>query len=237
MIILSSFKYKNHSIEDDIIYISGSNSFANYTTYPLRYFYNNNKVEFHAYYIVDDIITNYNYISYAIIAFILLMTMGSFLSFLYNKKEGTKTDDADWTVIALLGLNVSDFIGDILLSYEILCQFGDPTRSKRDLILLNICGASSITFLILPYFVSIYTTWKFEQFITGNKSAILHFQQYRALFILIMLVSGSTYISALLLSSKIFALDIFCSGLTKYEIGKLLSLKVFGAVLLENLPQ
>eukprot|EP01084_Bolivina_argentea_P083876 151840_1 len=63
------------------------------------------------------------------------------------------------------------------------------------------------------------------------------FKKYRVVFIMIMLFTGSTYIAALLLSSKLFGLDIFCSGLTKYEMGKLSKLKVFGAVLAENLPQ
>eukprot|EP01084_Bolivina_argentea_P054773 100435_1 len=65
----------------------------------------------------------------------------------------------------------------------------------------------------------------------------MHFNQYRIVFVVTMLFSGSTYISALLLSSKLFAAEIFCSGLTKYELRKLSKLKMFGAVLAENFPQ
>eukprot|EP01084_Bolivina_argentea_P174956 303014_1 len=179
------------------------------------------------------------YIFYAILAFIFSMSCGSICAFVYNKNDETKTDDANWTILILLAISVGDFVSDILLTFEILYQFNDHdiNQSKNSMLLLHISGFGSIIFLILPYFINIYMTFTFENFIAHNKSAIIHFNKYRFVFIMTMLLSGSTYISVSLLSSGLFGFELFCSGLTKYELDKLSKLKVFGAVITENIPQ
>eukprot|EP01084_Bolivina_argentea_P216055 367018_1 len=180
-----------------------------------------------------------NNMFYITLGVIFLMAFFSLLAFGYNKKDKSKTDDADWKVLLLLGISVGDFISDILLCLEIFSHFGDSTRNRspNDLLLLHIAGIGPVIFIVLPYSINIYTLWTFDQFIADNKSAIIHFKQYRFLFIAIMLCTGSTYIAAALLSSKLFGFQILCSGLTKYEMSKLSKLKVFGSVLAENIPQ
>ena len=46
-----------------------------------------------------------------------------------------------------------------------------------------------------------------------------------------------TYSALAAVSSNIFGLQMFNSGLTRYELKALSKIKVFGTIILENLPQ
>eukprot|EP01084_Bolivina_argentea_P110384 197125_1 len=219
--------YHYDSVGQNLHLVSRTELFRNLTQNVLRYYYQNDIVIFNA-----EIIDNLNmkkqhdYVFDATLIFIAVMMCGSFSAFVYNKKNESKTDDANWLILVLFGITVGDFVSDILLSSEIFAQTVDQTQD----LFLTVIGICSVVFITLPYFINIYTTWKFELFIIDNKCAIMHFKKYRMLFIFLMFITGSTYISALVLSSRIFAMEIFCSGLTKYEIGKLAKLKIMGAV-------
>eukprot|EP01084_Bolivina_argentea_P290492 498995_1 len=239
MIIISVIKYYNNSVVDDILRISQSNSFKNKTKYVLRNMYQNNIVEFdaHAQIFTSSNKEPINYTFYATLALMPLMAIFSLLAIIYNKKEGTRTDDGDWKILILLAIHIGDFVSDILVSTEILSQFDQTNNFEQNLLWLHIAGIGSVLFIIIPYCINVYILWTFDTFIYNNKSAIIHFQQYRVIFIMVMLLTGSAYISVLLLSSKVFAIDLFCSGLTRYELGKLSKLKMMGGVISENVPQ
>merc|ERR1712228_690476 len=103
--------------------------------------------------------------------------------------------------------------------------------------LLIISTIGVITFVILPYAVNLFIATKIKAFVSLNIAAAAYFESNSALFISLCIFSGSSYSSMQLLSSRLFNLDILSSGLTKYEMRQLSSIKVFGNVLAENVPQ
>ena len=63
------------------------------------------------------------------------------------------------------------------------------------------------------------------------------FQAYSTVFCLLVVFTGSCYSSLALVSSNVCGLKILSSGLTRYELKQLLNIKIFGTIVLENLPQ
>eukprot|EP01083_Nonionella_stella_P303704 1052334_1 len=58
-----------------------------------------------------------------------------------------------------------------------------------------------------------------------------------AIFTLLVVITGGFYPALALISSGVFGLEIFTSGLTRYELKQMSKFKVVGTVLLENVPQ
>lgn len=54
------------------------------------------------------------------------------------------------------------------------------------------------------------------------------------LFILFVVITGSSHVSLSLLSSNIFALDIFTMGLTNHELNELQKIKILSTIIFEN---
>ena len=52
-----------------------------------------------------------------------------------------------------------------------------------------------------------------------------------------MVLSGGCYPALAVVSSNVFGLNLLSSGLTSYELRKMTKIKMFGSVLLENVPQ
>eukprot|EP01083_Nonionella_stella_P167376 562401_1 len=233
-----------HCESDDVAkLVKAISSLAGFTNPVTDYFrtlteFNGNKdVEFSAeimeFNYSINVSESYDFISYSLYGFSAIMALISFVAFKYNTKEGTKTDDSDWSVLLFVSLAISDFVTDISVSAEICHRFATDTGNA----LLYIAGIGSVIFIILPYTINIYTAVQIETYIAENEIAVLHFKRYRSLFVIVMLFTGSSYISVALFSSRLFALDICNSGLTKFELNKLTNLKLFASVLSENLPQ
>eukprot|EP01083_Nonionella_stella_P225798 802449_1 len=235
--INSSVNYKDDEVKRDLIWLSDTKQFEDTSESMLRDYYQSKYVLFEANVIEKEEAsqTTVDHVFYSILAFICLMGFGSLIAFVYNKKGGTKTDDADWLILLFVGLQITDFFSDILLSNEIINEFGSSYGEKT--LLLHITGFGSILFILLPYVINIYIAFKIEKYIQDNKAASMHFKAYRSLFVFIMLVTGSSYIALLLLSSRLFALDVFNSGLSRYELRQLSTLKVYASVLTEDMPQ
>eukprot|EP01083_Nonionella_stella_P214049 771504_1 len=159
----------------------------------------------------------------------LLIALGAFV---FNKKD-TKIDDAAWTSLVMFGLQVFDLGSDVNLCVEIILQF----ESVFELSLLYISGYGSLLFVIVPYIANIILASKMKEIVAGNGAAVSYFEQRSALFVTLVIFSGGAYPVLALMSSRIFALEIFDCGLTRYELMRLSKLKIFGTVVLENLPQ
>eukprot|EP01084_Bolivina_argentea_P061457 112312_1 len=219
----SIIHYDSDQVRNDIASISDTDQFLTDTRNILRLFYNN-----YALFTVQinksvEQVKSINYMFYSLLAFIIICCVSSLIVFGYNKKEGTKTDDANWIILILVGLQIIDFITDILLSNEILNTFGNNGYHKT--LLLYIVAVGSIIFIVLPYSINVYFAFQIEKYVENNKNAVVYIKNYRTLFIFLTLLTGSTFTSLSLLSSRIFAWDSLLSGLTKYELRKLSSLK------------
>ena len=70
-----------------------------------------------------------------------------------------------------------------------------------------------------------------------NNIAQLYFQTHFFLFCCLVVLSGGVYPSLTLISSRLFGLSIFDSGLNQMELALLKKLQVTHSVILENAPQ
>ena len=66
---------------------------------------------------------------------------------------------------------------------------------------------------------------------------IFRLKTHFGLFLILVILSGGCHQSLSLISSRIFGLNIFSCKLSKYELGKLLKIKLFTTLFLQNIPQ
>ena len=57
------------------------------------------------------------------------------------------------------------------------------------------------------------------------------------IFTAFVVLTGGFYPALRLVSSNVFGLNLFSSGLTNYKLKKLTKIKIYSSVLLENVPQ
>ena len=91
--------------------------------------------------------------------------------------------------------------------------------------------------IVVPYILNLLIAANIKKLIRENNAAKAYFQNSAAIFTLFVVMSGGAYPALAVVSSNIFSLSIFNSGLTHYELKKLSKIKLFGTIILENLPQ
>eukprot|EP01084_Bolivina_argentea_P060804 111100_1 len=179
-----------------------------------------------------------DYVSYALLAVACSLGFLSILALLFNKGKFPKlsgfnvVDNASWTTLMIFGLQLWDFYSDIILSLEIMRR-DDLVKN----VYITIAGFGSTFFTFVPYMANLIIAIRVKRFIKNNIAAKAYFQQNTSLFVLLVVFSGGCHVSLSLVSSAVFGLEIFSSGLTSYEIRKLSKIKVFATVILENIPQ
>eukprot|EP01084_Bolivina_argentea_P046224 85128_1 len=180
----STLNYNSEQVKNIINTISNNDQFISNTQDLLRIFYNYQYVTF-AVKIIDPTfaVKIIDYVFCSILSFIGMMSVISLFAFMYNKKQGTKTDDANWMILIFVASQIADFLSDILLSKEITNRFG--TTENEQSLLLHISGLGSIVFIVIPYIFNIYVTVKIDQYIKDNKIAIMHFKNYRVVFVVV----------------------------------------------------
>ena len=185
--------------------------------------------------------------------FLGLMVFISILAFLYNKRlfctlpGFNPVDDAQWTALIIFGIQAWDFVSDINLSIEIFGDFngnGIPDSDDEDYqsfadanLLIVIAFIGSSVSIVLPYIVNLGIAANIKRLIRKNDAAKGYFQNYAAIYVIFVVLSGGAYPALAVVSSNIFGLTIFNSGLTRYEMKRLSKIKIFGTIILENLPQ
>eukprot|EP01084_Bolivina_argentea_P019700 36632_1 len=147
------------------------------------------------------------------------------------------TDNAQWIAFILIGLQMFDLISDVVLNIEILFECVKKKSNNKPTLLLYFAGIGGIFSVIIPYIANIIIAANIKKLVSSNSAAVSYFEQRASLFIMLVVFSGSAYSVLYLLSSRIFALDTFNSGLTSYELRQLLNIKIFASVILENIPQ
>ena len=63
---------------------------------------------------------------------------------------------------------------------------------------------------------------------------VFRFQHYSFLYVSLVVLTGACYPALLAVSSNVFGLVLFSSGLTFYELKQLVKIKIYSSVLLEN---
>jgi len=109
-----------------------------------------------------------------------------------------------------------------------------------DNLLILIAGIGSVVFILVPYVYNLFVAASIKKrlmFITENESTKSFFFHNSKIFTILVVLTGGAYHSLVLISSKIFGLSVFSSGLTAYELKQLSGIRIFGTVFLENCPQ
>ena len=193
---------------------------------------------------------------------ILCLTL---IAFLYNKnicfrcsKKCYQTDNAKWISIIEYGFQCYDFFSDIYFTYNmfiingkyqstlndyndnIIDELSEPIENIQTKALISlVLGIGCVIFTIFPYILNLYYAARIKnnKIIKANKVATNYFNNNAAIFIILTVFSGGVYPSLVVISSMIFGLELFHTGLTKYELNKLTKIKLVTTIACENLPQ
>merc|ERR1712228_67059 len=143
-------------------------------------------------------------------------------------------DDGKWIALISFALHFYDFTSDINLCSEIWLD-NDIFAKGNEWIL--IAGIGSILFLVFPYVSNLYIAAHIENYVGTNESAKSWFRSYSKTFTMFVVLTGGCYPAVVLVSSNIFGMNVFSSGLTKFELKKMSKIRVFSTIFLENVPQ
>merc|ERR1712048_1040838 len=160
-------------------------------------------------------------------------------AFIFNKKPFIKSgsfnpvDDGKWTDLIAFALQFYDFGSDVNLAIS-AWTYGGAILNPF-LFLLAQIGCTA--FVILPYSINLFIASRIKKMIGNNPSAQSYFESKSGIFVFLVVMTGGVYPALCLISSNIFGLGMLSSGLSKFELRRMRSLKVFGTVVLENLPQ
>ena len=181
-----------------------------------------------------------------------MLAIVGFLAFLWNKEKCCckipgfhRMDSGNVVALANFGLQVYDLVTDCALAVDIAktaqkANIYDraftPIASSKDNI-LYVCVLGSIIFVVFPYFCNIFAATQIKEKIKTNHMALAWFQGYTSIYVILTVLTGSCYVALQLVSSSLFGLLLLRSGITRYELNELSSLKIFLTVVFENIPQ
>ena len=186
---------------------------------------------------------------FIIILFLIIIIIVTILAGVYNKGVFCRlpglhtTDSGRYMSLIGYGIHIFDLFSDLLISYEILSLVITYKKAiinpldKTRYLLLSIAGIGSISFALITYITNVFIAANIKGFISKNVSAKVWFGNNATLFIALVVISGSCYNALDLVSSGIFGIEMLECGLTKYELRGLTKIKVYGSILLENIPQ
>eukprot|EP01083_Nonionella_stella_P204809 746343_1 len=173
------------------------------------------------------------------ICIVLVGTIFSILIKMINLCPSSPVDNAKWFVPLLFALQIYDMISDINLSYEILTNPLAVSNGSASQNVMFWCGIFSALFTVFPYFSNLFyaVNIKKQTVIKSNPRADAFFVDKIGFFIFLVVVSGGCYPSLLVVTSRIFNLDLLNSGLSKHELYQLSKIKLKSTVFTEDIPQ
>ena len=182
-----------------------------------------------------------NYIFFILLGITLIIMMFGCIACCYNDdvccdfpriKGCYIVDDGKFMALIVFALHFYDFTSDINLCREIWLE----NEILNDLLVL-IAGVGSILFLLFPYIANLYIAANIKNLIKGNEPARSWFQFHAKTFVFFVVLTGGCYPALLLVSSNVFGMNIFSSGLTQYELKNMAQIRLFATIFLENIPQ
>merc|ERR1719283_777346 len=106
--------------------------------------------------------------------------------------------------------------------------------------MMLIVAIASSFFVILPYCSNLFVASRIRSHggvIRRNEAANTWFEHRAKIFTLLVVVTGGCHPALEMVSSNVFGLSSFSSGLTRFDLKQLASIKVLNSVVLENIPQ
>eukprot|EP01083_Nonionella_stella_P085069 235621_1 len=174
-----------------------------------------------------------------IIVSIIVVSCGwltSMAAFVVNKQSDSKVDNASFLAPLLVSLQIYDLISDVNLGFVILSNTAMVVSLSNAHFL---CGGGVLFFTVLPFISNLYyaMTLPQQKIIAENTAASAYFKNKLTEFVLLVVCTGGCFPALNLVSSRVFGLDTFNCGLTKYELKKLTKIKIRSTITLENGPQ
>jgi len=173
---------------------------------------------------------------FALLSFCVCLILLGFAACAFNKSRCANSiyavDEARWTAIIAIALQIWDFASDVTLSLEMW--------SRRDVLsntLVLVSAVGSSLFVVIPYMANLIVAASIKRFVRGNEAARTWFRTKAPIFTALVVVTGGAYPALSVVSSKCFGLSMLSCGLTRYELRSLLNIKIYSSVLLENVPQ
>ena len=140
---------------------------------------------------------------------------------------GCYASDAHHTqLLAIIMLRICDMLTDIFLSTEILFRYIECFQDNP-FNLLFVLSLSSIACIAIPWIINVLTMIK----ITKLPNVVIErptiwFKKYMLFYVFLVVITGDCYTSTMLISSNLFALSIFDSGLNIIQYGSVRYTKV-----------
>merc|ERR1712233_275617 len=111
----------------------------------------------------------------------------------------SKTDNAEWPVPLIFGLQIFDFISDLNLTIELSLKY-----VMKPNIILFICAIGCGSFFLLPFVSNLCIAARIRSSVSNNNAATAYFEQNSAIFVSLVIISGSVYPSLQMVSSRLF---------------------------------
>merc|ERR1712025_1045354 len=102
-----------------------------------------------------------------------------------------------------------------------------------------VAAVGCTAFVVLPYALNLWmaaTIKRANGVLSKSPWAQQWFENNAKVFTMLVALTGGTYASLCLVSSNVFGLSVTSSGLTKFDLRRMVAIKV-KTILLENVPQ
>jgi len=142
----------------------------------------------------------------------------------FKKCRSAIADKTQWFSILILGIQVWDLVSDLYLSFEILDVYNESGQN-----IFRYLFFASIFFSVIPYLLNLAIAANIRKYdvVQKNIAATSWMNQRSALFVILTVITGGSHPALAVLSSNVFGLEIFTTGLTTYELNRLQKIKVF----------
>ena len=135
------------------------------------------------------------------------------------------SDNAKYIAVFIFGLQIWDFMSDLSFAYNL------PDKQKNPLFFW------SILFIVIPWTINIIFLLAFRYKWANNREVAGWLREHTYKLVAMTMFCGGAQPSIELCNSRIFGIDLFSMGLSKYQMIQNSKFKVLLTTVLENIPQ
>eukprot|EP01083_Nonionella_stella_P185829 678739_1 len=135
------------------------------------------------------------------------------------------SQSAKYVAALIFGLQLWDFLSDVSFAYNL------PNKSSSSIFYL------SVLFIIVPWTINIVFLLLFRYRWANNREVASWLREHTVKLVGMTMVCGGAQPSIELANSRIFGLEVFSMGLSRYQLIQSSKFKVLLTTMLENIPQ
>ena len=141
-----------------------------------------------------------------------------------NKCGFYKSDTMHTRLLSIIMLRICDLGTDIFLAIEIVYSYVEcnDIYNNNPFSLLFVLSIATISCVVIPWFINVLTMIKITKLTdVVIDRPTLWFNKYMLFYVFLVVITGDCYTSTKLISSNLFALSIFDSGLNIVQYGSI----------------